>query len=849
MQAKKMRGLKGMLVGGALWSAAFFSAPAKAETRALPPDAGVVNVKDYGAVGDGVADDTEALRAAVRFALNRETRYATPPFVYLPAGTYLVAGTIEGKVAPHGWSGGWRAGLILWGESREKTVIKLQDRRPDFGDPEKPRPVLITGSESDKTTKPDDPPLSGGGNRAFRHGVYNLTIDVGAGNPGAVGLDYLAHNRGSVESVTIRSSDPERVGHTGLLMTRNWPGPCLIKDVRIEGFDAGIRVAHFEYGNVFEDIALVGQRVVGLHNRQNMLAIRRLTSENAVPAIHAADANGLAVVVEATLAGGAPDQPAARGPGAFYLRDVRVEGYGKAVDAAGRKEASDLPTVSGAAQIALYTSSRYAMGAPEADALRLPIVETPRFWSDRPDDWVKPQQFLAGAEPPESDWTDALQAALDSGKPIVYLPNGSYRITRALSVPATVRLIVGFQSAVTPGKDNKDKVDPLLRFVGAGAATTVEHVWISGHVEQASSRPVAFRHCDITGRYRNTAEGSGDVFFDDTIGPKPMIIAHPQRVFGRQVNIEFGGAPLIENHGGDLWLLGYKTEGEMICIRQTSGRTELLGGLFYPLRKVSPETPAVRLESGVAALSFAMSGPRYPIPVRAAARGGEQFANAADVGGRSAPLVYVRAGPEVEPRADRLDSDVIEDEGIPYWKGKTDGETPAEFRDSKGHRWAVMALGNSNDLAHPDRWRPLRWNAAAGRWQGEQTTDQAPSYSRDRVLRGRGGEGRLVGLLFQPAEPGRYALQGRAQADTWLPDGPAEIVVLLVGSGGDVKTLLRREIADRAFIEWAEQEALRAIEMPAGARLLITFAPTKAQTGSLMLSADPRNPTRIEKAP
>jgi len=49
-----------------------------------------ISVKDFGAVGDGVADDTAAIQAAVNAAC------ATAPSantVYIPAGTYLLSGT------------------------------------------------------------------------------------------------------------------------------------------------------------------------------------------------------------------------------------------------------------------------------------------------------------------------------------------------------------------------------------------------------------------------------------------------------------------------------------------------------------------------------------------------------------------------------------------------------------------------------------------------------------------------------------------------------------------------------------------------------------------------------------
>jgi hypothetical protein len=190
----------------------------------LPPDgAKIVNVRDYGAKGDGKTDDTLAIRKAIWANIDRN-RYAAPPFIYLPAGTYRLTGPIEGRAEDvNGWSSGWRAGFLLVGQARAKSVLKLDDACAGYGDAGKPRWVVATGSEA------DGPNQSGGGNRAFRHCIANLTIDVGNRNPGAIALDFIASNRGTVENVRLVSGTD--AGHKGLAMDRNWPGPALIKNV------------------------------------------------------------------------------------------------------------------------------------------------------------------------------------------------------------------------------------------------------------------------------------------------------------------------------------------------------------------------------------------------------------------------------------------------------------------------------------------------------------------------------------------------------------------------------------------------------------------------------------------
>ena len=50
------------------------------------------NIKtDYGAVGDGITDDTEAFRAAVATYLNPDNSSIT---IFIPRGTYLVSDSI-----------------------------------------------------------------------------------------------------------------------------------------------------------------------------------------------------------------------------------------------------------------------------------------------------------------------------------------------------------------------------------------------------------------------------------------------------------------------------------------------------------------------------------------------------------------------------------------------------------------------------------------------------------------------------------------------------------------------------------------------------------------------------------
>jgi hypothetical protein len=106
---------------------------ARAETIVFPADMGVVNVRQFGAVGDGKTDDTAALRRAIA-----QVRYNQ--HLYLPDGTYLVSDTLA--FSGEGAFGQEINRVSVIGEGRDSTVVRLVDRATGFGDARKPKAVL-----------------------------------------------------------------------------------------------------------------------------------------------------------------------------------------------------------------------------------------------------------------------------------------------------------------------------------------------------------------------------------------------------------------------------------------------------------------------------------------------------------------------------------------------------------------------------------------------------------------------------------------------------------------------------------------------------------------------------------
>jgi hypothetical protein len=212
--------------------------------------------------------------------------------------------------------------LIIQGQSRDGTIIKLQDRAAGFDDTDHPNTVLQTRD----------------GNTAFGYRVLNLTIDVGSGNPGASGIDYISNNEGAIHEVRIMSSDQAIQGARGIDMSRGWPGPALIKNVEVEGFDYGLYLDRGRYSMTVEHLTLRGQHKAGIRNINNVIAIRGLMSFNAVPVLQ--NSNGTVVMIDGQLRDGGPSVSAIehdrRDKGVLFARNIVTSGYRSAIASDGR---------------------------------------------------------------------------------------------------------------------------------------------------------------------------------------------------------------------------------------------------------------------------------------------------------------------------------------------------------------------------------------------------------------------------------------------------------------------------------------------------------------------------------
>lgn len=536
------------------------AAVCQANVVVFPADSGVIDVTrpPYGAKGDGVTDDTAAIQKAL------DDHPSQNAIIYLRHGTYLVSDTLRWPAGRHG--GVAQKRTSLQGQSAGGTTLKLKDNCPGFGDPAHRRAVIWTGQRPAQR---------------FRNGIRTLTVDTGRGNPGACGIQYIANNQGSIRGVTIRSGDGEGVIGLDLGYTDE-QGPCLIQDVTVEGFDVGISARTAVDSITMQSIRLVGQRTCGLKNDGQCVSIEGLTSLNEVPAVQNVGPVSVMTLIGATLRGrgNADSTTAIENGGVLYARNVTADGYRGVI--AG-EDSRVLPEYLSHACLSMFVSPAKGLG--------LPIKRVPKVPRDDLADWVSPLQF-GGRPDGRTDSTEAIQQAIDAGKPTVYLPNGRWLIDGDVLVRAKVRRITGCEARVS-GKGTFRVVD------GDPPEVVIERLsflYSSVGVEQASDRTLVISGVTL-GKvgYRNT--GHGDLFLEDVCsGPMRF---RKQNVWARQLNVENDGTHIL-NDGAKLWILGYKTEraGTLIETR-SGGKTELLGGFAYATSRPKTEPMFIADESSL----------------------------------------------------------------------------------------------------------------------------------------------------------------------------------------------------------------------------------------------------------
>lgn len=536
------------------------------ENITFPADMVVdVTLAPYSAKGDGSTDDTAAIQQAI------DDHPSLGAIIYLPNGIYLVSDTLRWSGGPDMKGGRAAKNIILQGQSRRGTVIRLKDRAEGFQTPRKRRGVLWTGHAPAQR---------------FGNEVRNLTIDTGVGNPGASGMQFMANNQGGVFDVTILSGDGQ--GVIGLDMAySDEVGPLLVKNVNVLGFDTGLASAYSVASITMENVTVRQQNVIGFRNAGQAISVRRFKSINEVTAV--VNNGGLLTLLDSRLqgTGSATKKTALRNSAHMLVRNLTVQGYQSAL------EDKTAGIVLKGPLVKEHRSQKPKnLISGTSTTLNLPIEETPEVPWDEVSTWAIPEQF--GAIPGDNkDDSEAIQKAIDSGATMVFLSRQGYTIANTIHIRGKVRRIIGGRPWLRPIPPLSKSENPMFRFEdGDAPVVVIERIatdFTRGKfpfMEHASRRTLVMKNIMVNFHtrthgavgYRNDpVKGKGKLFIEDMVSSGFSF--HNQQVWARQINPEPHGVK-IQNDGGQLWLLGLKIENGGAALETINGGTsEVLGGL------------------------------------------------------------------------------------------------------------------------------------------------------------------------------------------------------------------------------------------------------------------------------
>jgi len=495
-------------------------------------------------------------------------RLPSVPVIYLPEGTYLVSDTLRyrHKDLQNTYGSEMNQWIRIRGAGEDRTVIRLKDGSAGFGTGERKPVVSFMAAERS--------------NVSMSNYCEDLTIHSGTGNPGAVGLDFFANNTGAVRNVKIVSGDG--TGFAGLQLGHSNYSGILVKHVRVEGFDHGLHVDSGTFGMFAhaEDIHLRGQKISGITVGAMSLSLRKIQTTDVPTGLTCTSPQGFTVLVDSVL-----DGKGAKGivqhAGGLYVSNVTLAGFDDAEKIDEKVSPAAFANKNGKGMV------------------RLPIEETPIYQKTRRSSTGIRRYGAIGNG--VNDDSPAIQAAIVSGAAEIEFEPGRYLLNQPVVIPATVRSINFNFCDLVAGVDlrNSEREGFLIAGAEENPPLFVERLmaweqWSGKHCTftHASRRTVCFKdmHTQTLPFYRNTVPGA-KVFFDNvatTSGAFPGATGHGrctvsltgQKVWARQLNPE-RGEPMILNDGGDLVLMGYKSEGEGTVIRTIrGGRTEVMGGVI-----------------------------------------------------------------------------------------------------------------------------------------------------------------------------------------------------------------------------------------------------------------------------
>ncbi|WP_316365161.1 glycosyl hydrolase family 28-related protein [Candidatus Thiodiazotropha sp. CDECU1] len=589
----------------------------------------VLNIRKapFFAKGDGKTDDTKAFIHAYDFILNeidkngwikgKPSSSTSSYIIYVPNGHYLISDTIiysgnlrlydlreyrRNNQVNHKFPGVSEA--VVWiriqGEDKNRTIIKLKDYANGFAEANTKPAISFGKTEFNNLTA--------------RNKISDLSIHIGKGNPGAIGLLFAGANNAFMSELNIVSEDLK--GNSGVVLPIP-PSMGWHNDISIEGFDYGIRLSAYHAShNSFEDIKLNNQNIAAVYLENGSASFEHLLirSRNSAAILQNNSKSLMTISNSNLICSGACRVGINSINGQMLIKDTNIHGYELPVDTKHAKSDST--------HISTMTINENSDILKTNEVLPFMIGKTPPiiFKSNNSSDWISPDTFSYDKEGNLSN-ANKLQLAVNSGKPIVYLPFSEYVLDSPVHIPCSVKRISGLYSTIKISK----------KFIGNAALIvseecteplTIEEIDYAGKgtfIGHSSKRALYLRALTTQQRlYENlNSETRKELYLSNVNGwGKSKLSCINENVWARFINTESPGKYNFYLDDCHLWLLGFKTEKlNTNYILRNGSVLKILGGVvnqFDNTRKkgAMSELPLIDSSDSEFSVTLVSTGPK-----------------------------------------------------------------------------------------------------------------------------------------------------------------------------------------------------------------------------------------------
>eukprot|EP00045_Choanoeca_perplexa_P015677 m.200263 g.200263 ORF g.200263 m.200263 type:complete len:657 (+) comp17051_c0_seq1:581-2551(+) len=487
--------------------------------------------------------------------------------LYFPAGRYRITKEIVytiNRTWDHGPAGDALDDCIHFQGEGYQTVLFMPDSLPACRNESHPQAVVAFIADG------------GLSNVAMKNSFQDMTIELGADNPACDGLAFHGNNGGVVRRVCIVG----RSGRIGLRLTDGLTGLSLLRDIYVYGFSIGIASNSTHPGNVLEHVKLVDQTQYGIAVWDNQLAVRDLVfnSTLAEAAVYVGDTgDGMLTLVD-TVIHGEGQCALDVADGFLFARNLTQDGFAVTVC---HSEFEGKDSVLNE----FSTTPGIVLGDGCGNTtLQLPVEETPELYNPPLSEWVSVEAFGAYGGDDQDD-TAAIQAAINSGASLVYLPptRGIYQLSDSINITGSLQRLDLFWSLLNSTRLAARQ--PIFN-LGPGQSSPV---WVH-HVNPINPPGYLFRiQANRTFVLSEMQSGAHFVTNDPAASDFTLFVeavacgATCHNVFGGRTYARCydaeGSNIKFNQTGGLLWILGFKTENNGTDIRvRNNAQVELLGG-------------------------------------------------------------------------------------------------------------------------------------------------------------------------------------------------------------------------------------------------------------------------------